>query len=123
MSGHTPGVKRITLGLVLVASLVLAVAAASATSATRPTVRLVDRTPIVVRGSGFEAHERVTVVVAAGTRWTRRVTATAGGTLVARFTVSIGRCARYSIQAFGSAGSRARVLPTRPVLDCAPSDD
>lgn len=90
---------------------------------TRPTVRVVDRTPLVVRGSGFVAEERVTVVVAAGSRWTRRVAATARGTFVARFAVSLGRCARYSVQAFGSAGSRARLLPTRPTIGCGPSDD
>jgi hypothetical protein len=106
--------------LSLVAVLLAASAAASGTAATRPTLRVVDRTPVVIRGTGFAPAERVTVVVAAGSRWSRRVTAT-DGTFVARFNVVLGRCARYSVQAFGSTGTRARLVP-RLALACIPGD-
>jgi len=110
--------KQATLAVLLLVGVSTA-AAAFAGSSSRPTLRVVDRTPVVVRGTGFAAAERVSVVLSAGSRSTRIVHATQAGVFVARFKVSLGRCARYSLQTFGSAGSRARVL-SRVSLDCVP---
>lgn len=108
--------------LALVVGGVLASAAASGASAIHPTLRLVDRTPIVIRGQGFAPRERVTVVVAAGSRSTRRFTANGDGAFVARFKLALGRCSRYSVQAFGTTGARARLMPSRVNVDCVPGD-
>lgn len=72
-----------------------------------------------MRGSGFEAGERVQVLLAANGRqqWESAVAGGAG-----RFTVAfrgpLGACARYTVHAFGSKGSRARVLQRRALPDC-----
>jgi hypothetical protein len=114
--------RQVGVTLVLFAGLALASASVSGAAATRPTLRVVDRTPVVIRGAGFEPGERVTVVLAAQSRWSKRVTATSSGTFVVRFKVVLGRCSRYSIQAFGSTGSRARLAPTGVTIDCDPDD-
>lgn len=108
--------------LTLVLGFVLASASASGAAATRPTLRVVDRTPVVIRGVGFAPEERVTVVVAAGPRSSRRVSTNANGAFVARFKLVLGRCTRYSVQAFGSTGSRARLMPSRVTVDCISGD-
>jgi len=74
---------------------------------------VVQERPLVVRGIGFKRVERVTVVLVSTRTWTRSVTADATGAFTLRFRVSIARCQPYSLQAFGSKGSRARTLPPR----------
>ena len=86
-------------------------------------LRAIDLQPLVVRGTGFESNERVRLMLssAAGQRW-RRTVATPGGSLTMGFGVSIGGCGRFSVQAFGSRGSRARLFPTRTQIDCVSPD-
>jgi hypothetical protein len=109
------GVRRLAL-VALAASL----CAAPGFAATRTAqVRVTNISPVVVRGTGFVARERVTVTVSAKTSRTRVVTATAAGSLVARFAhFTIGRCDAYAVKAKGSAGSRAfwKIAPM-----CAPA--
>jgi hypothetical protein len=100
--------------------LLLAVVASAAAASSSPSLRLVDRAPVTVRGSGFAAGERVTVVLSSVTRVSRAVHAGAGGGFVVRFPRSLGRCARYSLQAYGATGTRAR-LTARLSLDCMPN--
>jgi hypothetical protein len=92
-----------------------------ATPAEQPTLRLDSRAPVVVHGTHFRAGERVTLVLGAGQRSSTRVRAGAAGAFRARFAVSLGRCALVSVQAFGSQGSRARLLRPR-APDCVPGD-
>jgi hypothetical protein len=108
--------------VVLFSLSLLAVANASAGLSDRPTLRLADRTPVVVAGGGFEARERVTLVLVADQRVSVKLRANAGGRFLARFNRSLGRCTRFSLQAYGSAGSRARMLPARITVDCTPND-
>jgi hypothetical protein len=108
------------LVIVLLLGVWLTTTVASGSFSGRPLLHLVDRTPVVVRGSGFEAGERVSVALSAGTRSIRRAQATEAGTFVVRFGVSLGRCTGYSLQAYGSAGSRARLL-SRVALACISS--
>lgn len=122
IGGILLGMRQAGVVLTLALGVALAWASISGATATRPTLRMVDRTPVVIRGVGFAPDERVTVVVAARSRWSKRVTATSGGTFVARFKVVLGRCSRYSIQAFGSTGSRARSMPLGVTADCVPDD-
>jgi hypothetical protein len=110
------------VGVVLFSMLLVVVANASAGLSDRPTLRLVDRAPVVVRGEGFRAKERVTVVLIADRRVSEKLRAGSGGNFVARFSRSLGRCTRFSLQAYGSNGSRARLLPARFSIDCMPND-
>jgi hypothetical protein len=113
-------VKKV--GVVLFSLLPLLAAHASAGISAGPTLRLVDRTPVVVRGEGFAAKERVTLVLVADRRVSKRVHAGSAGSFVARFDRNLGLCTRFSMQAYGSNGSRARMLPTRISIDCLPND-
>ena len=111
------------VGVVLFSAVLLvAVASASAGLLDSPTLRLLDRAPVVVRGEGFEAKESVTVVLIAERRLAEKLRAGSGGKFVARFDRSLGRCTRFSLQAYGSNGSRARLLPARFAIDCMPND-
>jgi hypothetical protein len=114
--------RQVGVILTLTLGFVVASASASGAAVNRPTLRIVDRAPVVIRGAGFAADERVTVVVAARSRSSKRVTATSSGTFIARFNVVLGRCSRYSIQAFGSTGSRARLTRAGVTVDCEPGD-
>jgi hypothetical protein len=113
-------VKKV--GVVLFSLLPLLAAPASAGIPSGPTLRLVDRTPVVVRGEGFAAKERVTLVLAADRRTSKRVYAGSAGSFVARFDRNLGRCNRFSLQAYGSEGSRVRMLPARISIACPPND-
>ena len=65
---------------------VAATAAAVQAAATRPTLRLVQRAPLTLRGSGFHAGERVRVSVAVeGPKRTRSLRASSAGA----FTVAL----------------------------------
>lgn len=93
---------------------VLVLGVPSATGAetlARPSLVLVGESPLVLRGSGFKANERVTVFVQAGKKWTRRAEATSSGSFAMRFPEAVSACAGVSAQAFGARGSRARLLP------------
>jgi hypothetical protein len=106
----------------LLAALAVAVTAAPLVGATtgRPVLRVVDRTPVIASGRAFTPQETVRVrLVTEGRTWTRRIVAGATGTFRIRFTVSLGRCASFSLQAFGSTGSRARFFATAPQPDCS----
>jgi hypothetical protein len=66
----------------LLACLIAAAASAAAVqaAATRPTLRLVEKAPLTLRGSGFQAGERVRVTVAVdGPRRTRSTRASRTG--------------------------------------------
>jgi hypothetical protein len=109
--------KQATLVILLLLGVLLPTAIASGSFAGSPTLRLADRSPVTVRGLGFAAGERVSVALAAGTRSVRTTQVSANGTFVVRFSVSLGRCTRYTVQAFGSTGTRAR-LSSRRALAC-----
>jgi hypothetical protein len=113
-------VKKV--GVVLFSMLPLIAVNASAGISGGPTLRLVDRTPVVVRGEGFAAKERVTLVLVAERRMSKKLRAGSTGSFVARFDRDLGRCTRFSLQAYGSNGSRARMLPARISTDCLPND-
>ena len=93
----------------LLVTAALAVASTSAAAAS-PSLRVVDREPLVARGVGFRPGEAV-VLTAAIPRWrqVRHVRASRVGRLLVRFAVPAGRCGDLvKITAVGSRGSRAR---------------
>ena len=85
----------------------------------RARISIVHATPLVVRGVGFKAGERVTVTVAHSKTLFRRV-AIAGpsGVLVARWTRSMPTtCGSTTVTARGSMGTR--VVVKSVANDCA----
>jgi hypothetical protein len=89
----------------------------------KATIKLVsENDPMIVRGVGFRAKERVKVVVTVKTpasTWRRAAVATKTGTFRATIgLVQTGRCG-YSIRATGSRGSVA-TLKTPPLPACMP---
>jgi hypothetical protein len=101
---------RFTLTLAL-----LLVALPSAGASTRAAhLTVPSRSPVIVRGTGFHASERVTVSVWASAARRKVVTAGARGNLRAAFPgFSIGYCEPYVVRATGNRGSRAiaKVIP------------
>jgi hypothetical protein len=105
----------------LVAAAMLATAAmlASARATARPTLRLVDATPVAFRGAGFKTHERVRAVIYLRARAVKRVVAGPRGGFVVRFAdLRADRCAAFSAVAIGNRGSRAAFK--RPLPECPP---
>jgi len=101
----------------LVAGLVFAAGAGAA--AQRPSLAILDRQPLVVRGSHFGARELVRVTARADGEQTLRVRATRLGTFVATFRgVEVGRCGGVGIRAVGGRGSVAVVK--LPLPACLP---
>jgi hypothetical protein len=81
-------------------------------------VWLADRSPLVVRGSGFVPAERVSVTVTGAGRFVRTVTATRSGTIVARWTSVPAKegCATLFIRA---VGTRSTVVTAKvPGIEC-----
>jgi hypothetical protein len=96
--------------LVILALLALLVPAGATARIARARVWLSAESPLTVRGLGFKAHERVTVTVDADRNFVRKVTATATGSFVARWTGSVtgnGACPTILVRAAGDRGSRA----------------
>ena len=105
--------------LALVAVATAATVAAGSVASTgegalRPTLRLMDKQPLKLRGTSFKPRERVRVTVeTAGERQSRTLTASATGAFVAAFTVRFDPC-NFEAWATGSRGSRAsHKLPQR----------
>jgi hypothetical protein len=91
---------------------VLLPTAAASTSAAHLTVPSLS--PVVVRGTGFRANERITLTVSSKSTRTSRLTANRFGKFRATLRgFSIEHCEMYSVRAKGSRGSRVffRVIP------------
>ncbi len=114
---------KLTIAVVLGALAVVGSAGAVTQSdAQRPALTVMDTRPFEVRGSGFEPRERVQVLLSAnGAQRGQNTLATSAGAFTVEFQLSLGACSRFTMQAFGSKGSRARVLPRRSQTDCEPS--
>jgi hypothetical protein len=82
---------------------------ASGWATARPTLRVADAGPVVLRGAGFLPGEHVRVTVVAGPKHAaKRLTARPAGTFTVRFaSLSAGACAAFGATAIGDKGSRA----------------
>jgi hypothetical protein len=108
--------------LATVSAVALAVGGSAASEPDqRPSIALAGTEPLVIKGKHFKPGERVSVQVLAPVRAGRNVVASRRGAFVARFRLSVGRCERVSVHAFGSRRSRARLLPERELGYCPPS--
>jgi hypothetical protein len=121
--GRIHGILRVvkTPLAILIAALMLA---GVASAATRPALKLVSANdPMIVKGTGFRAKERVRVTVtitSPAATWRRVATATRRGTFQATIgLVPLGRCGGFNVSATGSKGSQA-VLKHPPLPGCMP---
>ena len=112
--------KHIAIAAVLVVSLLAAGASEVAgTSTKRPTLRLIDKSPVTFTGLSFRSRERVRVTVTSSEfRRARTVRATTRGTFVAEFEVTADRCMGLFARASGSNGSVAVYKLPQPL--CPP---
>jgi hypothetical protein len=115
-------IRAITAIVLIVGVSAIGVAAGSVdgSSERRARLYLADAAPLVLRGTGFVAGERVRVTVSAESTRTRRVVAGRSGRFVVRFAgVAYDRCNDLLAQAAGSEGSLARLKRPQPL--CPPS--
>jgi hypothetical protein len=98
------------------ASLVGAVAVtlagvATAQSSSTPRLQVVDRSPLIVHGTGFGLRERVSVTVTVdGERTRQAVIATYRGTFTTRFDdIRLDACTGATLVAAGARGGLARL--------------
>jgi hypothetical protein len=92
------------------------VAAGAPESTAKPTLKLLKRDPLTVRGTHFQARERVRVT-AAGRGWRLRTNARGGFVLILG---GIDRCDMVRVVAVGDEGSRT-ILKILPPPLCPPS--
>ena len=106
---------QILWGLLALALMAAASATASTTAQTaRPTLTLVHRMPLTVRGAHFRSGERVRLTATAGTTSAAATTTTTrAGRIVARFDYVPPICTRIVVRAAGQRGDRA-TLVVRP---------
>jgi len=114
-------VKGVAVLFVLFA--VACTSASTDASVSRPTLRLVDASPLTVRGTNFKAKELVRVTFVQGTT---RKTTRARATIRGRFSSSAGEDVRLDrcgdlllVTAVGGRGSRASLK--YPLPDCPPA--
>lgn len=110
--------RRVAIALLLLVAVALAAGTALARPPATPALRVVERTPLVVRGANFHSTERVTLR-ALGV--VRVVHTTASGVFRTRLGAApTDRCS-FLVVAVGASGdhARARVFPPRAM--CAPA--
>jgi hypothetical protein len=97
------------ISLGLLAIVLTAGAAASASESTRrPVVTVTREAPVVVTGRGFAAGERIALRVVVERRaYSKTLRATSAGTFRATFAEADAKCHPYTVTAVGRSGSRA----------------
>jgi hypothetical protein len=112
----------VLLAAVAVAVAVLSTSVSAGGVVGKPALRVLDRQPLVVRGSGFAPRERVVVSAFTTSRKiVERPVATATGTFTARFELAYGTCT--GIQVVRAVGARSATVTIRSVptiRDCPP---
>jgi hypothetical protein len=88
----------------------------------KPSLRVLDRQPLVLRGSSFVARERLVLYAASPERTiVRRLTATRAGTFVARFAVGFGGCTGVrSVRVVGTRSGSATIRSGPMTRECPP---
>lgn len=107
--------------IVIVGAVALALVGAAATDAgTTPRLQVLDRSPLIIRGTGFGPRERVAVTVTVdGERTRRRVVATYRGTFTVRLDeIRLDGCTGATLVA---AGYRSDVVKLKIGLRDCPS--
>jgi hypothetical protein len=95
----------------------------AAPTAPKPTLRVVTREPLVVRGTGFRPAEKVRVFALGSLkRLVRQTTTDARGTFKASFRLGADRTSHLVVAAVGSQGSRATVAVKRRYIGPPPRE-
>jgi hypothetical protein len=114
--------RAIAMGAVVAAALALVLAGLGAGSASsrHASLRLVRVAPLQVRGTGFQARERVRVVAnLARLSVVKRVQASPRGSFAVAFSLTPSHCSGLRVMAVGNAGTRA-TLKRPPLPACMP---
>ena len=109
-SGILFGVKRVACSLAVIAiiGLVQTAVAADTSISSKPSLRLVDRSPASIGGSGFRAREQVRLIFTSNGVWQEALRATQAGKFTAVFPgATIDRCVGFVVIARGQRGSVA----------------
>jgi hypothetical protein len=113
-------VRAVLASLVLAVTMAVAVVPSAAGTRTAK-LRVIDLTPVTVKGLRFHAGERVRVALYANGRQVRRIRATRSGSFVVRFTFLADYCTAFNLRAVGASGAVAVAARKRPP-ECAPLD-
>jgi hypothetical protein len=93
-----------------VLALGLAITTAATAGSGRPALRVTHLRPFAVRGYRFDPREHLRIVITTKRRVERTLAASPTGTFTLRVRgLSVGRCAQYSVTAYGRSGLRAGV--------------
>jgi hypothetical protein len=106
--------------LALLVGLVALLAPSAAIARSSAKVWIADRSPLIIRASGFKAHERVTVTVRMATKQVFHRVASRKGTFAVTLpagNIKLG-CNTMTVLAVGAAGTRAALKV--PGVDCPP---
>ncbi len=118
--GHTSVVRAfLASGVLMAAMTVIGIAPAAFTHNAK--LRVVDLTPVTVRGLGFRPGERVRVVLYTEGMHLRMVRASRRGAFVAKFAVYADQCAAFNLRATGASRTVA-VVAKKPPPQCAALD-
>lgn len=117
---HTRAVRSLGVAAVVVSALIATGVSAARTE--RAALRVVDLTPVMVRGTGFRANERVRLVLRANGTHARALRASRDGSFQARFgAVYAELCTGLQLRATGASGVFA-VVTRKPPPSCAALD-
>jgi hypothetical protein len=101
--------------------LVVAGTASAATRPAKPSLRIVDVTPVTAAGRWFRPNEKVRLMATSAGVATKVVRADSRGRFATKLDVRAVLCRGLVIQAFGARGSRAHV--SVDATECGPSLD
>ena len=104
---------------ILLALLVALVPTVAFATQAQSRIRVADRNPLVIRGSGFAPGERIRVTVSGPRRLAKTVTAARTGAFLVSWVLAAGEkesCAALAVRAVGTRGSVAAVKV--PGIEC-----
>jgi hypothetical protein len=84
-----------------------------------PRLRLADRNPATVRGTGFRARSHIRVTLTAGQKFVRRLTASRQGAFTVAFPTAVDRCTVWSVSATPERGASVMLHGAKP--ECPPA--
>ena len=110
--------RKLAIALLL---LVVAGDASAATRPAKPSLRIVNLTPVTAAGRSFKPNEKVRLLATSGSVAVKVVRADSAGRFAVKLDLRAVLCRGLVIQAFGARGSRAQV--SVDATECGPSLD
>jgi hypothetical protein len=109
------GYRQCVRTVLVLGALLAAIAPAALAAGPDPTLRLLDASPLTLRGDHFRAGERVFVTLHTTRPYARTVTARANGSFTVPFAGASLHCGRIHASARGVSGDRA-TYSARPTI-------